>query len=103
MTKAFVHKAFANFAHFGAFVSVLMFLRSIIFAIKGQNNQMARRDRRCMELHRPGKTEERNEMGNEATEMLVSSTSIWLQESHEELWVYDQSHVTVARTRTYGG
>ena len=47
----------------------------MVFAIRGQNIRIERCNRRCNELHRPGKAEERNQVGNEAMEMLVFAVS----------------------------
>ena len=76
ITKRFVHKLIANLALFGGYVYARMDLPLTVSAIKDENSLMARCDRRCYDLHRPGKAEERDQVGNEAMEALVFAASI---------------------------
>lgn len=61
-----------------------------VFVVEGQNSGMGQCDRRCYVLYRPEQTEERDQARSEVTEALILAASIWSQQSHEQVWVYDQ-------------
>ena len=62
-----------------------------MFVVDGQNSTMAQCDRRCYVLRQSSKAwEERDQAGSEVTEALVLAASIWSQQIHEQVWVYDQ-------------
>ena len=75
---------------FGRYDYVWQDLRFQVFVVDGQNSPTGLCDRRCYVLREPSKTGEKDQAGSEATEALVFAANIWSQQSHEEVWVYDQ-------------
>ena len=73
---------------FGRYDYVWQDLGFQVFVVDGQNGLTC--DRRCYVLRQPSKVGEKDQDGSEAMEALVLAASIWAQESHEEVWVYDQ-------------
>lgn len=61
-----------------------------VFVIDGQNNPMSPCDRRYYVLSQPATGRAKDQTGSEATEALVLAASLWSEQSHEEVWVYDQ-------------
>ena len=75
---------------FGRYDYVWQAHRFQVFVVEGQNSLMGGCDRRCYLLHEPRKAGQKDQEGSDAMEALVLAASIWSQESHEEVWVYDQ-------------
>ena len=75
---------------FGRYDYIWQDHRFQVFVVDGQNSLMGQCDRRCYVLYRPGQTEERDQARSEVTEALILAASIWSQQSHEQVWVYDQ-------------
>lgn len=76
---------------FGRYDYIWQDLRFQVFVVDGQNSLTGMCDRRCYVLRQPSKAgEERDQAGSEATEALVLAASIWSQQIHEQVWVYDQ-------------
>ena len=75
---------------FGRYGYVWQDHRFQIFVVDGQNSLTGQCDRRCYVLHRPGQTEGKNQTRSEVTEALILAASIWSQQIHEQVWVYDQ-------------
>ena len=74
---------------FGRYDYIWQDHRFQVFVIDGQNGLMGC-DRRCYVLCQPRQAGERDQAGSEATEALVLAASIWSQQIHEQIWVYDQ-------------
>ena len=75
---------------FGRFDYVWQDHRFQVFVVDGQNNLMGQCDRRCYVLSQPATAGEKDQAGSEAMEALVLAASIWLEKSHDQVWVYDQ-------------
>ena len=75
---------------FGRYDYIWQDHRFQIFVVDGQNSLMGQCDRRCYVLRQPRQAGERDQAGSEATEALVLAASIWSQQIHEQVWVYDQ-------------
>lgn len=79
--------------HFGRYDYVWQGLEFQVFVVEGQNSLMSQCDRRYYVLHRSKEGAVREQEGSEAMkamEALVLAASIWSQESHEQIWIYDQ-------------
>lgn len=75
---------------FGRYDYIWQDHRFQVFVVEGQNSLMGQCDRRCYVLHQPQQPGERDQAGIEVTEALILAASIWSQQSHEQVWVYDQ-------------
>lgn len=60
-----------------------------IYVVDGQNSP-AQCDRRCYLLSPPAAEGENERTGIKAMEALVLAASLWSEQLHEEVWVYDQ-------------
>ena len=61
-----------------------------VYVVDGQNNLLGQCDRRCYILIPPTQQHEHDQAGVEAIEALVLEASLWLEQGHDEVWVYDQ-------------
>ena len=55
-----------------------------VFVVDGQC------DRRWYVLSQPSTKADKEQIGNESTEALILAASIWFEQIHEQVWVYDQ-------------
>lgn len=75
--------------HFSRFDYVWENLEFQVFVVEGQNDPMGECDRRYYVLHR---SEEGGLRDQEGIAAMVLAANIWSQESHEQVWAYDQGH-----------
>ena len=75
---------------FGRYDYIWQDHRFQVIVVEGQNSLMGGCDRRYYVLCPPRQAGEKDQMGSEVTEALVLAASIWSQEIHDQIWVYDQ-------------
>ena len=75
---------------FGRYDYIWQDHRFQVFVVDGQNSLMGQCDRRFYVLHQPQEPGDRDQARTEVTEALILAASIWSQQIHEQVWVYDQ-------------